>query len=64
MDIGQLIGKFRRLRGELSDAERAPAPEMAHVERLNGDLSQTAREIAARQPVDEQAGDSFLGYVD
>ena len=61
MDFGQLIGKIWRLRAEPALAATA-RPATARAER--SDLSHTAHKSKPREPVDEQAGDSFLGYVD
>ena len=57
MELEQLMGRYFRLQQELSLAYREQPWHSARVDRLADDLAATEREIAARQPVDEQCGD-------
>ena len=63
MYLQQLMGRYYRLRQELTSAYREQPWRSAHVDRLADDLAATEREIAALQPVDEQCGDPMLGYA-
>ena len=63
MYLQQLMGRYYRLRQELSTAYREQPWRSAHVDRLADDLAATEREIAALQPVDEQCADPMLGYA-
>ena len=63
MHLEQLMGRYYRLKQELSSAYREQPWRSAHVDRLADDLAATERQIAALQPVDEQCGDPMLGYA-
>ena len=64
MYLEQLMGRYDRLKRELSLAYREQPWHGPRIDRLVGDLSATEREIALSQPVDEQCGDPMLGYAD
>lgn len=63
MYLEQLMGRYYRLKQELSAAYREHPWRSAHVDRLADDLAATERAIAALQPIDEQCGDPMLGYA-
>ena len=63
MDLEQLMGRYFRLKQELSIAYRAQPWHSAKIDRLADDLAATEREIAALQPVDEQCNDSLLSFA-
>jgi hypothetical protein len=58
MELEQLMGRYFRLQQELSLAYRERPWHSARLDRLADDLAATEREIAARQPTDEQSNDS------
>ena len=51
MDLEQLMGRYFRLKQELSIAYRAQPRHSGRIDRLADDLAATEREIATRQPV-------------
>lgn len=63
MDIEQLMGRYFRLKQELSIAYRAQPWQSGKIDRLADDLAATEREIAALQPVDEQLDDALLSVA-
>ena len=63
MDLEQLMGRYFRLKQELSIAYKAQPWNSARVDRLADDLAATEREIAARQPADEQYNEPMLGFA-
>lgn len=63
MHLEQLMGRYFRLKQELSVAYRQQPWHSARIDRLADDLSATEREIAALQPSDEQCGDPMLGFA-
>lgn len=63
MQLEQLMGRYFRLKQELAVAYRERPWHGARIDRLADDLTSTEREIAALQPVDEQCGDSMLGFA-
>ena len=63
MHLEQLMGRYFRLRQELSLAYREQPWHGACIDRLADDLSATEREIAALQPLDEQCGEPMLGFA-
>lgn len=63
MDIEQLMGRYFRLKQELSIAYRAQPWQSGKIDRLADDLAATEREIAALQPVDEQFDDALLSVA-
>jgi hypothetical protein len=62
MDLEQLMGRYFRLKQELSIAYKAQPWHSARVDRLADDLAATEREIAALQPADEQYGEPMLAF--
>ena len=63
MQLEQLMGRYFRLKQELAVVYRERPWHGARIDRLADDLTSTEREIAALQPVDEQCGDSMLGFA-
>lgn len=63
MYLEQLMGRYHRLKQELSLAYREHPRHGPRIDRLADDLTATEREIASLQPLDEQCGDSMLGYA-
>lgn len=63
MHLEQLMGRYFRLKQELANAYREKPWHVARIDRLADDLSAAEREIASLQPVDEQCGDSMLGFA-
>ena len=63
MYLQQLMGRYYRLRQELSLAYREQPWHGARIDRLADDLTATEREIASLQPADEQCGDPMLGFA-
>lgn len=63
MDLEQLMGRYFRLKQELSIAYRAKPWHSGRIDRLADDLAATEREIAALQPVDEQCNESLLSFA-
>ena len=63
MELEQLMGRYFRLKQELSLAYKAQPWHSARIDRLADDLAATEREIAAQQPVDEQCNDAWLPLV-
>lgn len=63
MHLDQLMGRYFRLRHELSLAYREQPWHGARIDRLAEDLSATEREIAALQPLDEQCCEPMLGFA-
>lgn len=62
MDQEQLMGRFVRLKHELSAAYSAQPWHSRRIDRIADDLAETERQIAASLPVDEQAGESMLPF--
>ncbi len=63
MDLEQLMGRYFRLKQELAAAYRAQPWHSNMIDRIADDLACTEREIASRQPVDEQCNQSLLSYA-
>ncbi|MES2994154.1 MAG: hypothetical protein V4844_22220 [Pseudomonadota bacterium] len=63
MDLEQLMGRYFRLKQELSIAYRAQPWHSGRIDRLADELSATEREIASLQPVDEQCNESLLSFA-
>ena len=63
MDIEQLLSHYARLRQDLHAAYGAPAWQAGKIDRLAEELARVEREIASRQPADEQTGDSFPAFA-
>lgn len=51
MELEQLMGRYFRLKQELSIAYRAQPWQSGRIDRLADDLAATEREIASLQPV-------------
>lgn len=62
MTLEQLVGRYMRLRSELSNAYEARTPNTEHVNRLSDEIAATERIIAQVQPADEQTSDLLLGF--
>jgi hypothetical protein len=60
MDLEQLMGRYYRLKQELSLAYKLQPWHSGRIDRLADELTATEREIAALQPPDEQCNSSFL----
>ena len=63
MDIEQLMGRYFRLKQELSIAYRAQPWHSGRIDRLADELATTEREIAALQPTDEQCAEPLLSFA-
>jgi hypothetical protein len=63
MDQEQLMGRFVRLKHELSTAYAAQPWHSGLIDRIADDLAETERQIAAAHPTDEQAGESMLPFT-
>lgn len=63
MELEQLMGRYFRLRQELSIAYRSQPWHGARIDRLADELAATEREIAARQPADEQTLEPMLAFA-
>ena len=63
MDLEQLMGRYFRLKQELSIAYKAQPWHAGRIDRLADELAATEREIAALQPVDEQCNESLLTFA-
>jgi hypothetical protein len=63
MQLEQLMGRYFRLAQELAQTYHAQPWHGARADRLAEDMVATQREIAALQPVDEQCGDTMLGFT-
>ena len=60
MDLEQLMGRYFRLKQELSIAYRARPWHSGRIDRLADELTATEREITALQLVDKQYDESLL----
>jgi hypothetical protein len=64
MSIEQLMGRYFRLKQELSIAYRQQPWQSHRIDRLADDLASTEREIAAMQAAsDRQSGAGAMGYA-
>ncbi|MGK2899504.1 MAG: hypothetical protein ACSLE9_12595 [Burkholderiaceae bacterium] len=63
MDLDQLMGRYFRLKQELSIAYKTQPWHSGRIDRLADEIAATEREIAARQPVDEQRGEPMLSFA-
>jgi len=63
MELEQLMGRYFRLKQELSLAYKSQPWHSGRIDRLADDLAATEREIAALQPVDEQCADWSMPMV-
>ena len=61
MNVEQLLGKYLRLRSELSGAYLARAWDTSYINRLSDEIAATERALVQAQPVDEQTSDSLPG---
>lgn len=61
MTLEQLIGKYMRLRGELSAAYAALSWDTGHLTRLDGEIASTSAAISQAQPLDEQTDETMPG---
>ena len=63
MELEQLMGRYFRLKQELTQAYKAQPWHSGRIDRLADDLAAAEREIAALQPVDEQCNESLLSFA-
>ena len=63
MELEQLMGRYFRLKQELSLAYKTQPWHSGRIDRLADDLAATEREIVALQPVDEQCNDWSMPMV-
>jgi hypothetical protein len=63
MDLEQLMGRYFRLKQELAIAYKAQPWHSGRIDRLADELAATEREIAARQPADEQCNEPMLSFA-
>jgi hypothetical protein len=63
MDLDQLMGRYFRLKQELSIAYRAQPWQSARIDRIADELAATERDIASLHPRDEPHGQSALGFA-
>ncbi len=63
MDLDQLMGRYFRLKQELSIAYKTQPWHSGRIDRLADEIAATEREIAARQPVDEQRSEPMLSFA-
>jgi len=63
MDSDLVMGRYLRLRQELSNAYQAPSWNSARIDALADQIAATEREIAASQSVDERFSDTDFGVV-
>ncbi len=61
MTLEQLLGKYSRLRAELSGAYEARAWDTSYINRLSDEIAATERALVRTQPADEQTSDSLPG---
>ncbi len=61
MTLDQLLGKYMRLRSELSSAYQARAWDTSYINRLSDEIASTERALVRAQPLDEQTSDSLPG---
>jgi hypothetical protein len=59
MELLQLVGRYFRLKRELTGALREKPANAARVERLYADLATARADLFRRRQVDEQSGDSL-----
>lgn len=57
----QLLGKYMRLRIELSDANKSRAWDTSYISRLSDEIAATERAVVQAQPLDEQTSDWLPG---
>ena len=62
MTLEQLVGKYLRLRGELSAAYAALSWDTGHLTRLDDEIASTGVAISQAQPLDEQTDESMPGF--
>jgi len=67
LSLEQLVGKYFRLRDELSRARvavstRSPREGGQHLDRLTEDIAQVEREIRRVAPLDEQTDELDTGF--
>lgn len=61
MTLEQLVGKYMRLRAELSAAYAALFWDTRHIARLGDDIASTSVAITRSQPLDEQTSETMPG---
>ncbi len=64
MTLEQLVGKYMRLRAELSAAYASLSWNTRQINRLDTEITSTEKAIAEAQPLDEQTSDSFPAFLD
>ncbi len=63
MSRNQLVGKYMRLRAELSEIYGAQTWDSAHVNRLSSEIAAVERTLAKEQLLDERTSDALSGLI-
>jgi cell division FtsZ-interacting protein ZapD len=63
MELDLVMGRYLRLRQELSSAYQAPSWDSERIDALADQIAATEREIAAAQSVGEHFGEAEFGVV-
>ena len=63
MKLEELMGKYMRLRAELSEAYAAASWNTDHLNRLGDDIASTEQALARAHARDEQTGDLLPGLL-
>ena len=59
----ELVGKYMRLRADLSHAYGASQWNSAHVDRISDEMASVERSILQTRPWDEQTSDTLAGLL-
>jgi|GEM_PF-1651990 len=63
MGLEELIGKYMRLRVDLSYAYGAAPWNSAHLDRISDEMASVERSILQTRPWDEQTSDTLAGLL-
>ena len=63
MRLEELVGKYMRLRADLSQAYGALHWNSAHVDRIGDEMASVERSILKTRPWDEQTNDTLAGLM-
>ena len=63
MGLEELIGKYMRLRADLSYAYGVAPWNSAHVDRISDEMASVERSILKTRPWDEQTSDTMAGLL-